>query len=240
MASNWGLSVMQGIYNIANFIVDLTPIGTVKSAYNCYQAIKREDTEEAIREGFSVAIDVALFFTGGKILKKAEKVLTKGTKALKNIVKARKAASRTAKLVKEGTKLAEAANKLRKLAGKAGEKIAGAGKFVSSKLHRSKTVSRSEQPRPQAMELDLQLFAESKSGKETYYFRGTTEGYPGNSALQRLGITPTSTDPLVSTVFATNGEQYGKGVLYIASSSDLKGISSTSSNVLSSYNLSES
>lgn len=79
------------------------------------------------------------------------------------------------------------------------------------------------------------MFAESKSGKETYYFRGTTEGYPGNSALQRLGITPTSTDPLVSTVFATNGEQYGKGVLYIASSSDLKGISSTSSNVLSSF-----
>ena len=74
-----------------------------------------------------------------------------------------------------------------------------------------------------------------QSGRETYYFRGTTEGYPGNSALQRLGITPTSTDPFVSTVFATNGENYGKGVLYIASSTDLKGISTTSSNVLSSF-----
>ena len=162
MASDWGLSVMQGIYNIANFIVDLTPIGTVKSAYNCYQAIKRGDTKEAIREGFSVAIDVVLFFTGGKIIKKAEKVLAKGVKALKNIVKSRKAVSRTAKVVKESTKLAEAANKLRKLAGKAGEKIAGAGKFVSSKLHRSKTVKRNEPPRQLAMKLDLQLFAEKK------------------------------------------------------------------------------
>ena len=54
----------------------------------------------------------------------------------------------------------------------------------------------------------------AESGSNTYYFRGTTEGYAGNSALQRLGITPTSTDSLVSTVFATNGEQYGKGVLY--------------------------
>ena len=75
----------------------------------------------------------------------------------------------------------------------------------------------------------------NKSGSNTYYFIGTTEGYAGNSALQRLEITPTSTDPLVSTVFATNGEQYGKGVLYISSADDLKGVSYTASNVLSSY-----
>ena len=75
----------------------------------------------------------------------------------------------------------------------------------------------------------------NKSGSNTYYFKGTTEGYAGNSALQRLEITPTSTDPLVSTVFATNGEQYGKGVLYISSADDLKGVSYTASNVLSSY-----
>ena len=75
----------------------------------------------------------------------------------------------------------------------------------------------------------------SESGSGSYYFRGTTEGYAGNFALQRLKITPTSTDPLVSTVFATNGEQYGKGVLYICSADDLKGVSSTASNVLSNY-----
>ncbi len=74
-----------------------------------------------------------------------------------------------------------------------------------------------------------------KSGSGSYYFRGTTEGYAGNSALQRLEITPTSTDPLVSTVFAINGEQYGKGVLYICSADDLKGVSTTAKNVLNSY-----
>lgn len=53
--------------------------------------------------------------------------------------------------------------------------------------------------------------------------------------MQRLKITPTSTDPLVSTVFAANGGQYGKGVLYICSADDLKGVSYTASNVLSNY-----
>lgn len=60
----------------------------------------------------------------------------------------------------------------------------------------------------------------AESGNITYYFKGITEGYPGNPVLQELGITPTSTEPLASTVFATNGEQYGQGVVYICSSDE--------------------
>ena len=66
-----------------------------------------------------------------------------------------------------------------------------------------------------------------------YYFRGTTEGYPGNASVQKLGVCPTSTDPAVATVFATNGEPYGNGILYIASASDMNGVPNIPSNVLS-------
>ena len=67
---------------------------------------------------------------------------------------------------------------------------------------------------------------------EKYYFRGTTEGYEGNASLQRIGITPVSTDPLVSTLFATEAERYGKGVVYIASASDLDNVAILEGNVL--------
>jgi len=59
----------------------------------------------------------------------------------------------------------------------------------------------------------------SISGK--YFFRGTSEGFGGNAALQRLSITPTSLDPAVSTIFATESAQYGSGVVYIATAADL-------------------
>jgi RHS repeat-associated protein len=61
---------------------------------------------------------------------------------------------------------------------------------------------------------------------QTYYFRGTTVGYPGNPVLQRLGLTPTSTQPAVATVFATVAEtEYGgNGVVYIVSSNDLASV----------------
>lgn len=72
---------------------------------------------------------------------------------------------------------------------------------------------------------------------EAYYFRGTTIGFAGSSALQRIGVTPTTTQPGVATVFATvaETEHGGSGVVYIASSSNLEGISVLPSNVLSSY-----
>lgn len=65
-----------------------------------------------------------------------------------------------------------------------------------------------------------------------YLFRGTSEGFEGLSSLQRLGITPTSSDPVVATIFATNAENYGKGVLQVALPKNLRGVEFTS-NVLS-------
>jgi len=65
-------------------------------------------------------------------------------------------------------------------------------------------------------------------------FRGTSEGFPGSPALQRLGITPTSTNPAVGTLFATYSGQYGNAVLQIASPAALNGIELTEANVLAS------
>ncbi|OJY99997.1 MAG: hypothetical protein BGP24_08675 [Lysobacterales bacterium 69-70] len=65
-----------------------------------------------------------------------------------------------------------------------------------------------------------------------YLFRGTSEGYPGSPGLRRIGVTPASIDPIVSTLFATESENYGRGVLHIASPDDLKGIDIDKGNVL--------
>lgn len=67
---------------------------------------------------------------------------------------------------------------------------------------------------------------------EIIYFRGTSLGFAGASALQRLGITPVTTDPVVATTFATHGNTYGRGVLYIARTSDLGGATIIEGNVL--------
>lgn len=64
--------------------------------------------------------------------------------------------------------------------------------------------------------------AESVTGS---LFRGTSAGYPGNPGLQRIGITPTSTDPGVATVFATeSATSHGNGVVHIAKPKDLIGV----------------
>lgn len=55
--------------------------------------------------------------------------------------------------------------------------------------------------------------------KRPTLFRGPTQNYPVSPGLQRVGITPTSTDPAV----ATHGEQFGSGVVQIASPADLLG-----------------
>jgi RHS repeat-associated protein len=66
-----------------------------------------------------------------------------------------------------------------------------------------------------------------------YVFRGTTEGYPGNPSLQRIGISPASTNPAVATVFSAEASQYGPGVVQIASTShDLAGVPIEPGNVL--------
>ncbi|MFJ5304863.1 SpvB/TcaC N-terminal domain-containing protein [Streptomyces sp. NPDC088350] len=55
-------------------------------------------------------------------------------------------------------------------------------------------------------------------------FRGTTRGYAGSPGTQRVGITPTTTDPGVATVFGTHAEAFGQSVVQIAQPGDLVGV----------------
>jgi hypothetical protein len=52
--------------------------------------------------------------------------------------------------------------------------------------------------------------------------------------VQRLGVTPATTDPVIATIFATEAENYGRGVVYIAGASDLAGAPIRRGNVLAS------
>jgi hypothetical protein len=54
-------------------------------------------------------------------------------------------------------------------------------------------------------------------------FRGTTQGFAGSQGLQRVRVTPASTDPAVATAFAIHGNEFGSGVVHIASPADLAG-----------------
>ena len=63
-------------------------------------------------------------------------------------------------------------------------------------------------------------------------FRGTSRGFPGNETLLRAGVTPTSTNPAVATIFATASEQYGEGVVQMASTQALSGVQAADANVL--------
>ena len=77
----------------------------------------------------------------------------------------------------------------------------------------------------------LETTTESSLNSPRYYFRGTSEGFPGSSSLQRIGVTPASTDPAVATTFATESEQFGPGIVYIATEEDLAGVEITGGNV---------
>jgi hypothetical protein len=55
-------------------------------------------------------------------------------------------------------------------------------------------------------------------------FRGTTPDYAGSPGTQRVGVTPTSTDPGVATIFATHSENYGAGVVQIAHPGSVAGV----------------
>jgi RHS repeat-associated protein len=65
-----------------------------------------------------------------------------------------------------------------------------------------------------------------------FLFRGTSEGYPGGPGLQKAGRTPASTDPIVATIFATESSNYGRGVVHIASPTDLAGVKMFEGNTL--------
>src|SRR5579872_4122419 len=49
-----------------------------------------------------------------------------------------------------------------------------------------------------------------------FLFRGTTEGWPGAQTSQQLPVTPTSSDPLVATLFAIRCRRFGKAIVLVA------------------------
>ncbi len=58
----------------------------------------------------------------------------------------------------------------------------------------------------------------------SHLFRGTTRGFEGSPGVQRHGITPTSSDPGVATVFATQAERFGDAVVEIYPRGALDGV----------------
>ncbi|MFD6331551.1 putative T7SS-secreted protein [Streptomyces niveus] len=57
-----------------------------------------------------------------------------------------------------------------------------------------------------------------------HLFRGTTKGFDGSPGVQRHGITPTSSDPGVASVFATQAERFGDAVVEIYPRAALDGV----------------
>lgn len=53
-------------------------------------------------------------------------------------------------------------------------------------------------------------------GADHFLYRGTSVGWPGTPGVQRVGITPATTDPLVATLFAIECSRHGSGVVYLA------------------------
>ena len=92
-----------------------------------------------------------------------------------------------------------------------------------------KSMTTTPAPRPV---VPLTVIAEAQRfAGESPFFRGTSEGFAGGATQVKLGLTPTSTDPARATLFATESEAYGKGLLHIARKSDLAGIQVESANV---------
>ena len=69
---------------------------------------------------------------------------------------------------------------------------------------------------------EIDLFGLSDDWR--WLFRGTSIGYPGNQNHVRNAMTPTSTDPRVSTAFAAEARRHGPGIVYIATRDDLSGV----------------
>ncbi|MGW2088193.1 putative T7SS-secreted protein [Streptomyces sp. NPDC001880] len=57
-----------------------------------------------------------------------------------------------------------------------------------------------------------------------HLFRGTTTGFEGSPGVQRHGITPTSSDPGVASVFATQAERFGDAIVEIYPRGALDGV----------------
>src|SRR4051794_31766129 len=48
-----------------------------------------------------------------------------------------------------------------------------------------------------------------------YLYRGTTAGWPGNPCLQRERLTPTTTDPLIATLFGVECRRWGRAIVLV-------------------------
>jgi filamentous hemagglutinin len=51
------------------------------------------------------------------------------------------------------------------------------------------------------------------AAQRPFLYRGTTVGWPGNDVLQQLGLTPTTEDPIVATLFALWSTRYGEAIV---------------------------
>jgi hypothetical protein len=56
----------------------------------------------------------------------------------------------------------------------------------------------------------------------TYLYRGTTVGWPGYEDLRATGMTPTTTDPVVATLFAVESRNHGQATLLLAERTPLE------------------
>jgi len=63
-----------------------------------------------------------------------------------------------------------------------------------------------------------------RSAHVKYVYRGTTEGWPGNMSLQDEKMTPTTTDPLVATLFAIECRNHGPALILAAPRSLFEGL----------------
>ena len=70
-------------------------------------------------------------------------------------------------------------------------------------------------------------------GLNPFLFRGTSQGFPGNASVQRIGISPATTHPGVATIFGTHSNNFGQGTVQIFSAANLDAIERIPGNVLS-------
>jgi hypothetical protein len=58
---------------------------------------------------------------------------------------------------------------------------------------------------------------------ERFLYRGTTRGWPGGGGPQAVRRTPTTTDPLVATLFAIECCRHGLGIVHAVSARSVAG-----------------
>ncbi len=62
---------------------------------------------------------------------------------------------------------------------------------------------------------------------EPLLYRGTSSGWAGNPVLRSLRITPTTADPLIAALFATECQRFGRGIILACPLSAVAGLIGT-------------